>query len=182
MTVPGVMDMQYVFPSQNNNGQISGANDMISGEALGYTYDSLNRLIYASSHTSAGPLWGQSFSYDGFGNRTAETVTQGSAPMSSFNFDPATNRITNFGYSYDANGNLIQIPNVSAISYDVENRVVTATGPPGQDTYGYSPDNMRIWKRMPSGTEEFDFYGITGQKLVDLPCWEWIERIRDVPG
>lgn len=33
--------------------------------------------------------WGQSFSYDGFGNRTALTVTKGSAPNSLVNIDPA---------------------------------------------------------------------------------------------
>jgi RHS repeat-associated protein len=160
MTVPGVMDMEYRFPSQNS-GQIYQQKDWVSGEEVSYAYDSLNRLITA---LTTDPSWGQSFSYDGFGNRTAATVIKGSAPMSSFSFDPATNRITNSGFVYDANGNLIQIPNASAISYDVENRIVSATGA-GQDLYAYAPNNKRIWKRPPSGTEEFYFYGITGQKL-----------------
>jgi RHS repeat-associated protein len=161
MTVPGVMDMQYRFAAQNN-GQIYQQQDWISGEVVTYTYDSLNRLIAA---VTADTSWGQSFSYDGFGNRTAATVTQGSAPMSSFNFDSTTNRITNSGFSYDANGNATAIPNVSPINYDVENRVASLTVSAGQERYGYAPDNKRIWKSMPSGSQEFYFYGITGQKL-----------------
>jgi len=85
--------------------------------------------------------------------------------MSSFNFDSATNRIITSGFYYDANGNLIGMPNIYQINYDAENRVASLSASAGQDLYNYAPDNKRIWKRMPSGTEEFYFYGITSQKL-----------------
>jgi YD repeat-containing protein len=44
----------------------------------------LNRLISAST---TGPEWGQSFSYDGFGNMLAQTVTKGQAPTLSLSTD-----------------------------------------------------------------------------------------------
>jgi len=44
---------------------------------------------------------------------------------------------------------------------DIENRLASAGG----DSYAYAPDNKRIWKKKPDGSEEFYFYGISGQKL-----------------
>ena len=86
-------------------------------------------------------------------------MTKGSAPNSSLNFDAATNRI--IGYSYDANGNMLSAANVSGLGYDVDNRLVSAGG----DSYAYAPDNKRLWKKKPDGSEEWSFYGISGQKL-----------------
>ncbi|MCW5983026.1 MAG: hypothetical protein KIT09_33365 [Bryobacteraceae bacterium] len=48
--------------------------------------------------------------FDGFGNRTAQTVTKGSAPSSSLTYNMATNRLTGASYVYDAAGNLTQAP------------------------------------------------------------------------
>jgi YD repeat-containing protein len=45
--------------------------------------------------------WGQAFTYDGFGNLTGKSVTQGSAPTLSVSYDPATNHQP--GQSYNAN-------------------------------------------------------------------------------
>src|SRR5436309_97868 len=92
LTVQGAMDMEYRYSATQNNGQITQQKDWISGEEVTYGYDSLQRLISA---VTTGPEWGQSFSYDGFGNRTAATVTKGTAPSSSFSINAATNRITN---------------------------------------------------------------------------------------
>ena len=43
----------------------------------------------------------------------------------SVNVNPATNRITTGGYSYDANGNLTAMP-LLTMRYDVENRLTQA--------------------------------------------------------
>src|SRR5436309_11217396 len=59
----------------------------------------LNRL--ASANATNG-IWGQGFTYDGFGNLTQKVVTQGAAPTLSVAFDPATNRQA--GIPYDSNG------------------------------------------------------------------------------
>jgi len=74
-------NMQHVYSTTQNNGQITQAIDAVSGETIDYAYDSLNRLITAAT---TGPQWGLSFGYDGFGNRRlTQTVTKGSAPASS---------------------------------------------------------------------------------------------------
>ncbi|MEO7652313.1 MAG: RHS repeat-associated core domain-containing protein, partial [Bryobacteraceae bacterium] len=122
--------------------------------------DSLNRLSKAES---VGPQWGQAFTYDGFGNRLNTTVTKGSAPASSLTVDGNTNRLVG-GYSYDANGNMTNSPSLGSMTYDVENRLLTVGG----DSYGYAPDNKRVWKARPAGTEEIYFYGVGGQKLLTL--------------
>ncbi len=104
ITVAGVLEQEYRFSDTANNGRITQKKDWVSGEEVSYQYDSLNRLISAET---TGTEWGQSFSYDGFGNLLAQTVTKGSAPTLNVNVDPATNRITTSGYSYDSNGNLL---------------------------------------------------------------------------
>src|SRR6266404_104016 len=92
VTVPGALDMEYRYTANQNNGQIWQQKDWISGEEVNYSYDGLQRLISAVTTDSPNwPQWGQSFSYDGFGNRTAATVTKGIAPSSSFNIDASTN-------------------------------------------------------------------------------------------
>jgi YD repeat-containing protein len=110
----GTLNIDYRYSSNQNNGQITQQKDWISGEEVSYTYDSLQRLIGA---VTTDPSWGQSFTYDGFGNRTSAAVTKGSAPYGNWSYDPSTNRA--IGSSYDANGNL------GAGSYDVENRLVS---------------------------------------------------------
>src|SRR5258708_27123725 len=63
-------NITYTFPSANN-GKISSQTDAVSGETITYQYDSLNRLISASTST-----WTQTQTYDGFGNLTARTGTR----------------------------------------------------------------------------------------------------------
>jgi len=165
LTVPGVLDQEYRFSDTQNDGRITQRKDWISGEEVGYQYDSLNRLISA---VTTGPQWGQSFSYDGFGNMLAQTVTKGTAPALSVNVNPATNRITTGGYSYDANGNLTAMP-LLTMSYDVENRLAQATSSlDGADQYVYDPQGRRVWKNQtgsqgPSWTTYF--YGVDGNLL-----------------
>ncbi len=73
-----------------------------------------------------GPEWGQSFTYDGFGNLLSKGVTKGSAPVMNITVDPATNRLQVAGPSiamaYDANGNMTRTPEAGAITYDGRNR------------------------------------------------------------
>jgi len=77
LAVPNKLDKTYTFSSTNNDGRITQMTDAISGETIDYQYDSLRRL---SSAATTGPQWGQSFSYDGFGNMLNTVVTKGSAP------------------------------------------------------------------------------------------------------
>jgi len=69
-----------------NDGQITQITDSVNnGRTVSYTYDALNRL--SSAQTVGAPVsypqWGLSWTYDQYGNRTAQTVTAGSAPANS---------------------------------------------------------------------------------------------------
>jgi RHS repeat-associated protein len=165
------MHQTYTFSPTQNNGRIVRMNDFVAQQEVNYLYDELNRLKEAK--TTDPTQWGQSFTYDGFGNRTAETVIQGTAPSLNLAYDPATNRIISYGYQYDANGNLEKLPphliTTTAMEYDIENRLIKATNNSGQtDEYRYDPANKRIWKKKPLGQtweEETYFYGVNGEKL-----------------
>ncbi|HUS08289.1 MAG TPA: RHS repeat-associated core domain-containing protein [Bryobacteraceae bacterium] len=150
VTAGSGQDIEYRYSATQNNGKITQMKNWISGEEVSYQYDELQRL---ASATTTGPEWGLSFAYDGFGNRTAQSVTKGSAPTANFSYD-TNNRITTAGYSYDANGNLTAMPGQTGLTYDTENRLLTATG----ETYGYTPDNKRVYKQLANGTEYFYFY------------------------
>jgi YD repeat-containing protein len=93
-TSPGV-DLEYIFPSTDNDGRLWKKKDWLSGEEVTYQYDEIGRLTAAAT---TGPEWGLSWTYDGFGNRLAQTVTKGSAPAASVTVNPATNRVVGLGY------------------------------------------------------------------------------------
>ena len=108
-----------MYSANQNNSKILQMLKNVSSETTSYTYDSLNRLATAS--TSA---WGQSFTYDGFGNLTDKNVTAGSAPTLHITVDPTNNRISTA--NYDLNGNLLYYQAGNSYTYDQENRDLTA--------------------------------------------------------
>jgi RHS repeat-associated protein len=130
------------------------------------TGTSLGRLTDA--HTT-GSQWGQAFSYDGFGNLTAETATKGSPPNVSHLYDPATNRLTDAGTGYDANGNLTAMPGLT-MTYNVENRLTQATNTlfTQTDNYGYDAAGLRLWKQGPDGVIHVFYNGPDGKPLADF--------------
>jgi RHS repeat-associated protein len=120
------MNLQYGYGAgAANNGQISQVTEVISGEQVAYTYDSLKRLIKAETLQPGGTHWGQSFGYDGFGNLLTKNPTAGhTGTTMSLTVDAATNRLTTAGFSHDANGNMTGMPAVPhnlTLAYDVEN-------------------------------------------------------------
>jgi hypothetical protein len=64
-------DEEYRFSATQNNGRITQSKDWVTNEEVTYQYDALQRLISAAT---TGPEWGQSFTYNGFGNLTAQAV------------------------------------------------------------------------------------------------------------
>lgn len=138
----------YAFGTgTNNNGQVTGVTDLVdNGRSATYTYDPLNRLATASTTGSANyAAWGLSWTYDQYGNRTAQTQTAGNPPQNSVSVDPSTNHINtpNQGYSYDASGNITGDGN-NVLTYDAEGRVLTATNGGGSGSYNYSGDSVRV--------------------------------------
>ncbi|MFN7919441.1 MAG: RHS repeat-associated core domain-containing protein [Bryobacteraceae bacterium] len=149
------VDLKYYYSATQNNGRITQRENVISGEMVTYTYDSLQRLTAASA---AGPSpWSESYAYDGFGNLTGKAGAN-------WNVDGLTNRIN--ALNYDANGN----QNNSTISvYDIDNRLLTWDG---TEQYRYAPDNKRVFRRYTDAQnviqEVYSVYGPNGKVSVEL--------------
>lgn len=151
----------YTYGSSGaNNGEITATSDSVdSGRNMTYTYDSLDRLSTANSQGSTNyPQWGLSFTYDRYGNRTAQNVTAGSGPSNSVAVSPTTNQITTTGYSYDLNGNMTN-DGQNTMVYDAENRAVSAADGSGTATYTYDGVGRRITKTFNSTTTVYVLAG-----------------------
>ena len=159
----GSMSIKYNYytteDNTHNNGKIVSEQDMVSGETVTYTYDSLNRL--ASATSSDNPGWGQSYTYDGFGNLTQQNVTKGTAPSLNVTYNASTNRRTTD--CADANGNIgaASASCSEGYSYDAANRITAV----GSTAYSYAPNNQRVYNFTGAG-RELTYYGAGGQKLT----------------
>ena len=161
ITMPNMEDQEYVYSGTQNNGRITQSMNHLNNETITYGYDSLNRLISASSSLG----WGLSFTYDGFGNLTDKTVTAGSAPSLHVTVDPTTNRLSGSNYSYDANGNLTGITGQFTATYNVENQIQSYTpSGGGTETYFYDEQNHRIWTNQANGKILMTFWGAHGER------------------
>jgi len=163
------INMQYNYVAGQNNGRISSTVDGVTGETVNYTYDSLNRLATAASTNGA---WGNAYTYDGWGNLTAKTITQGTAPTYSANPDPSRNGGPD--------------PTVVDPTLDVEGRTIAQAVPQGASSpaWTYDPAGKmvfylngqwtttadRVGDTTTSEACEFRFYGITGQRLGRYTC------------
>jgi RHS repeat-associated protein len=156
-----VGQMTYNYSATKNNGQIASSVDGATGETIAYQYDALKRLLSAS-----GKNWGETYTYDGFGNMTqmAPTGTAG-APSLSVTVDPTTNRLAATASGYDNNGNLTYGFGINGIYYDAANRV-SALYLSGFYYYGYDSDNRRIYYRDNNNDETVYLYGADGKKLT----------------
>src|ERR1700683_3868475 len=141
-----------------DNGQIRCIVDNVDfGRNVTYTYDVLRRLSTAATNGSANyPQWAMSLTYDIYGNRSAQTVTAGSAPSSLVGFNPSTNRINTSGYAYDAAGNITN-DGQNTLTYDGENRVVASSGGAGSGSYSYDGNGLRVQKTSGSTTTTYIF-------------------------
>jgi RHS repeat-associated protein len=164
------VNIAYSYSATQNNGKITSQTDYISGEQVVYAYDALNRLASAGATSNA---WGQSYTYDGFGNLTNQTVTAGTAPSLSVAYNN-NNQQTTDG-CVDANGNINSsstgsfacASNPNVYGYDVSNRIVTV---PGSTSYAYAPGNKRVWRGTTTSghlsLDEITFWSVGGKKLA----------------
>src|SRR5258708_27727559 len=72
LQVGSALDISYAYSATQNNGKITSQTDNNSSEQVLYAYDALNRLISAQTAGTGG--WGQSYTYDGYGNLTDQGV------------------------------------------------------------------------------------------------------------
>ena len=156
--------MTYTYSANKNNGQITLSFDTATNETITYGYDALKRL---SSAASSNQNWGETYTYDGFGNMTQmQPSGTGGAPSLSMSVNAATNQLTATGVSYDNNGNLLTGFGGMLFSHDAANRVSQVETSSGTSYYGYDADNLRIYYRNTSGAETIYFYGADGKKLA----------------
>ena len=95
------------------------------------------------------------WTYGRYGNRTAQTLTAGSAPMNSLSVNANNNRITNAGFAYDASGNTTNDGQYT-YTYDAENRAKTGAGA----TYSYDGAGLRVKKVAGATTTRYIFSGV----------------------
>jgi RHS repeat-associated protein len=130
------------------------------------TDDPTERLATAlTKGSTSSPQWGLSWTYDRYGNRTAQTPTAGSAPMNSLSFANPGGAQTNHAdnYSYDASGNMTY-DGENTLVYDAENRVTSSSGSPGSGTYSYDGNSLRV-KKVANVTNT-TVYIFSGTKVV----------------
>jgi RHS repeat-associated protein len=141
-----ILDFTYDYNlGTADNGEVKQiSNNRNTSRTQNFTYDSLNRILTASTQATTGTYaWGLQFGYDIWGNLLTSSLTQGSAPILTVSAD-TNNRIS--GFCYDAAGNLLgqtapPCPSPT-YTYDAENRIKTTAGV----TYTYDGDGNRLQK------------------------------------
>jgi RHS repeat-associated protein len=124
--------------------------------------------------------WGDSYSYDGFGNLTSKVVTKGTAPSVYPQVKSNTNQASMIGDNgFDANGNWLGASANQVNTWNVENQLesqgyVDASG--NSLSYTYDPWNQRVLQFAQPGFNAYpttcsvNFYSITGQRLGTYTC------------
>jgi RHS repeat-associated protein len=146
--------VRYIYNTGHNNGRVAQTIDNTLGETVNYGYDYLHRLTAA---TATNGTWGEAYTYDGFGNLTGKTPTQGYAPAMTGSADS------------NATGGALNG------QWDVEKRPMTQAATQGPTFYVYDPWGRRVWRQWYDTTYgttncEAYFYGATGQKLESYSC------------
>jgi RHS repeat-associated protein len=188
----------YAFLMFYKGRQVPSTCDTVTNPCSTYGYDEFNRL---TSRTQ-----GQNFtySYDRYGNRWAQNAPQG-GPAPSFTFNTSNNQISGFSYdaagnqtsdgvhsyTYDAEGNLLQVDDgtTARYAYDALNRrasVQTASSA-YEYVFDYAGRRISSWLTSTnSGTEgriywdgkQIAYRSQDGTTYFDHQDWMGTERVR----
>ncbi|MGA2434737.1 MAG: RHS repeat-associated core domain-containing protein, partial [Bryobacteraceae bacterium] len=168
-----------VTQCSNNNGNIQSQTIAVpqigAAPALNvsqtYTYDALNRLTGATE-TGGTTDWSEQHGYDVWGNhwipilgRTNLPALTTDVPVSSGNINPNNNRLATTSVAYDNDGNATQIAS-QLMTYDAEDRQVTATGAGAAAQYVYDGEGRRVQKILGSVTTNY-VYDAQGQLAAE---------------
>jgi YD repeat-containing protein len=122
--------------------QMQSQADTVLNQQIAYGYDGFNRL--SSRTVTSGTLQNYTYGYDIYGNRVSQTALQ-----TGYNFNPtinpANNRITTSGYTYDAAGNMTN-DTVHSYTYDAEGNITKVDGG-STAMYVYDAFNQRVHVR-----------------------------------
>ena len=169
----------YGTASNNNNGTISGINELFGNKVpwgsltqynQSFTYDSVNRLSWAGD--SGG--WSRSFAYDQFGNAWVPSVIGIGWGVSTPNGDVYNSKNQVGTSPYDASGDISQLPPGYSFVYDAESRVVSETNSNGPSaTYYYDGLGERVTKVAGSTTTDYvyDAFGNLAEEYSPYNVW-----------
>jgi RHS repeat-associated protein len=181
------LQLEYNYHATQNNGNLLGHGIVQPGKAWrqSFIYDGVNRVLCAAEALNTAPTdpcsqgtWHQTVGYDRYGNRWVSatpglTGVDTHQPSSPSNFDAATNRLFVNNASYDAAGNQTRYEPWN-ISYDAENRIVSAVATPnastGSGTFLYDAEGRRVKKMWTAGSlTNTTYYGydLFGQLAVE---------------
>lgn len=139
-----------------------------------FGYDALNRItgVWEQTYYSNAPpnysAFTQQYVYDRFGNRTVNNAVSNVPGIFNqpFNVEGTTNRLLapNGTISYDQAGNQTNdgYSGNGARTYDAENRVLTAAGSNGSNSFAYNADGRRV-RRVNGSTTTLQVFGIGGE-------------------
>jgi RHS repeat-associated protein len=175
-----MLDVAYDFHVSNgNNGNVYGiTNYKDTSRNQAFTYDVLNRLLSAqNAGTNCAAMtvngkteyWGNSYTYDAWGNLTNKTVTKCGAENLSA---PALTNNRLSGYSYDATGNMTNDGQGHAFTYDGEGRITSLNS--GSVQYTYDPEMGRVRKDISGqASTEYFYFGsqIMAEKNISTGAW-----------
>jgi len=146
-TAGALLDLGYDYGDSNDNGQINSiADHRTPSHGVSYVYDELKRLQTAqTSDLTAADSWKLRFTYDRYGNRLRQIQLGGNAQIPNANGDvnPATNRLSLPGVTYDAAGNMTG-DNLHTYTFDANNHVTKVDGV--NNSYAYGPNGLRVLK------------------------------------
>jgi YD repeat-containing protein len=147
------------------------AGTQVVNETVLYQYNTIGRLASATATTGiSGQAWGQTYTYDGFGN-LYNTVGSGMAAPFNLNSQSSLNSEKNQMGAHDANGN------PTGLTFDVDNRLKAQ----GVYLFGYAADNKRVVRSKEIGggvwEHEIAFYSggsRLGRYRVTAPGGTWL--------
>ncbi|NOT63483.1 MAG: RHS repeat-associated core domain-containing protein [Acidobacteria bacterium] len=154
----------------------------------GYSYDELSRLtqVVETPTGGTGPGFTQKYLYDRWGNRridmAATSTVGGGVTRLDFKALTANNRLvaqadttgdetSTDSMRYDKAGNLVYdnfspaVGQRGLMSYDAENRMVTAVN--GNHQYSYNADGTRTRRLVQGQVEQWLVYGVGGELVAE---------------
>jgi RHS repeat-associated protein len=137
--------------------------DTILNRASSFGYDDFGRLNRVAPIAAQNVL-NMNFTYDRYGNRLVQSVSNGGAPepQPSFSVNAANNQVV--GNSYDAAGNVLS-DGVHSYQYDAENNVISVDNG-ATATYVYDALNHRV-KVVANGVTERYGFDIAGRRSTN---------------
>ncbi|MGH3428468.1 MAG: RHS repeat-associated core domain-containing protein, partial [Bryobacteraceae bacterium] len=154
-SMPSIMNFSYCYtspctsPYGGNNGNLWSYSDNAQGLSYAFDYDPLNRLTSALETTTHS--WGNTYTYDAWGNLTSKNQVDGYNEHEPFNnLADVTNRLT--GWHYDNAGNLLNDVFHSYV-YNAESQITSVDGTGA--TYVYSTEGERVKRTVGTTVSEY---------------------------